>query len=796
MAHITLAGVLLDPTGEFSVGDKVRFTHQSTTGNTIKSAVSVLKVPPNGGYSVNLEYGLVLVEYNDYRLGQYRKLGVATVNATNTATSIPELLNALVPVSSAELIQFQTIQSNCVAAQNAATASAAAALVSQNAAAASAATLDLINDLSQAWIFDTVGGALGYKQSTIVFPIGKTIHLNDRGADFNVIAGTGTANTFNIIASTSVNQSIDLLKNEYGSFTPKQCGAIGDGVTDDTAVFVILESLFSSYSIAVGEFLLSNITIERELRFSRGGSIKSRTADVLISGQIIAGDYKIFDTGQDFYASLPASFIVDPFIRCTGQERVMVDWFGNGRVQDKDLIKSVPNATKFIGQAFRAATGKYIAFGANTFIGETTNQNVGLATGSYNLEEMVRWSIVDSGNTYKTSGTGIIGNGIASSFLVASELKFNFGQPVVQITNFTGQVNQFKDFKVEVFAPQEGANRFLGEFAAVLWFSSGDSMQINNVWAAGSQVGVDNAEGFLRNGVGIQFYSVVDVQGSNVFSENNLYNYGVYSAIVSISNMVSFGSKEAAVIFGLPAENFTYPQGFANSMLNMTNGDLHNCRNDCILSIEAGGNPHMSGFRANGTAEGGGVALGRYFASCINSGALKGEISGFNINDFTTGILKATGSASFGNDTDIFDMRSGQIAGLTTTTTTNRPGVISTSQSTILNHHINFGNIAINICNPQIIEGSGNVHIHDISLHSFRGMSDSGLDRQLFQWRGGSLRIQDISRVDNNTQQIAQYGYNATGNAKVDILTSEMENTTRQVGGSGATTMPDIVPFV
>jgi hypothetical protein len=229
MAHITLAGVLLDPTGEFSVGDKVRFTHQSTTGNTMKSAVSVLKVPPNGAYSINLEYGLVLVEYNDYRLGQYRNLGVATVNATNTATSIPELLNAVVPVSSAELIQFQAIQSNCVAAQNAASVSAAAALVSQNAAAASAATLDLINDLSQAYIFDTVAA---YQASTTAFPIGKTIHLNDRGADFTIISGqSGTGSV--TIPNALISQSITLIVT-----TPLKISAVGaapdNGVTDNS----------------------------------------------------------------------------------------------------------------------------------------------------------------------------------------------------------------------------------------------------------------------------------------------------------------------------------------------------------------------------------------------------------------------------------------------------------------------------------------------------------------------------------------------------------------------------------
>jgi hypothetical protein len=125
MAHITLAGVLLDPTGEFAVGDKVRFIHQSSTGETIQSAVSVLTVPPNGAYSINLEYGLVMVQYNDYRRGQYLNLGIATVNATNTATSIPELLNALVPVSDPKLVEFQAILADAVtakvAAENAAT---------------------------------------------------------------------------------------------------------------------------------------------------------------------------------------------------------------------------------------------------------------------------------------------------------------------------------------------------------------------------------------------------------------------------------------------------------------------------------------------------------------------------------------------------------------------------------------------------------------------------------------------------------------------------------------------------
>ena len=120
MAFITLSGTLLDPNGDLAVGDQIRFTHKSTTGETVQSAVSLITVNPAGTYSLPLQYGLVLVEYRDVRTQQFKNLGVATVNQDNPATSIPELLNALVPVSSAELIEFQAILADCVTAQTAA----------------------------------------------------------------------------------------------------------------------------------------------------------------------------------------------------------------------------------------------------------------------------------------------------------------------------------------------------------------------------------------------------------------------------------------------------------------------------------------------------------------------------------------------------------------------------------------------------------------------------------------------------------------------------------------------------
>jgi len=42
MASITLSGVLRDPTNEFAYKNKIRFTHVTTTGQTIKGFRSEL----------------------------------------------------------------------------------------------------------------------------------------------------------------------------------------------------------------------------------------------------------------------------------------------------------------------------------------------------------------------------------------------------------------------------------------------------------------------------------------------------------------------------------------------------------------------------------------------------------------------------------------------------------------------------------------------------------------------------------------------------------------------------------
>ena len=100
------------------------------------------------------------------------------------------------------------------------------------------------DDVSVAYEFPTVAA---YKASTIVFPVGKIINLLDRDASFTVIAGTGTATGYKIIASDQVSQSIDLIIGAQADI--RQFGAVGDGVTDDT--LAIQSALDASLNILI-----------------------------------------------------------------------------------------------------------------------------------------------------------------------------------------------------------------------------------------------------------------------------------------------------------------------------------------------------------------------------------------------------------------------------------------------------------------------------------------------------------------------------------------------------------------
>lgn len=118
-----------------------------------------------------------------------------------------------------------------------------------------------------------------YKDASSEFKVGAIIYIKDRAAKFEVINGTGTANDLNIIASTSVNQSISMIRD---NIKLSQHGIVGNEVDVVSKITTLLnqarsifipvlfdvELLISSSIIIGGEFqdiqILENITTTSE----------------------------------------------------------------------------------------------------------------------------------------------------------------------------------------------------------------------------------------------------------------------------------------------------------------------------------------------------------------------------------------------------------------------------------------------------------------------------------------------------------------------------------------------------
>jgi len=113
MASITLSGTLLDPVGFFAIGDKIRFTHETNTGKVVKSSITEITIPTSGSYLIELQYGMVRVDYQDIKSSTYTRIGSVTVNQDSTATTIPELLLSTVPPTDEQLLEFQELLQDC-----------------------------------------------------------------------------------------------------------------------------------------------------------------------------------------------------------------------------------------------------------------------------------------------------------------------------------------------------------------------------------------------------------------------------------------------------------------------------------------------------------------------------------------------------------------------------------------------------------------------------------------------------------------------------------------------------------
>ncbi len=125
MASLNLTGILRDPTGEFSYKNQIRFTHSTTTGQTLAGFQSIELIEVDGAYDINVEYGNVLIETWDYLKRTWLSHGELTINSETPATDLPTLLGITTPVTDPDLLVIQLLVAEAAESADEAAISAA-----------------------------------------------------------------------------------------------------------------------------------------------------------------------------------------------------------------------------------------------------------------------------------------------------------------------------------------------------------------------------------------------------------------------------------------------------------------------------------------------------------------------------------------------------------------------------------------------------------------------------------------------------------------------------------------------
>ena len=184
MASVNLTGTLTNPEGEPDEGAIVKFTLLTTTGTTVSSSKSQLEVPQDGLYDIDIVYGNLRVDYINED-GSTRFVSIVTVNGDTTATSLPELLNASVPPTDSQLLEFQAILAACIAAQAASETAETGAVAAKDIAVA----VSIIQYQTFAEL-EAISETVDYKQFTVAERANAAYTLQPLG--YSALAGDAT----------------------------------------------------------------------------------------------------------------------------------------------------------------------------------------------------------------------------------------------------------------------------------------------------------------------------------------------------------------------------------------------------------------------------------------------------------------------------------------------------------------------------------------------------------------------------------------------------------------------------
>ncbi|EBM6935675.1 hypothetical protein D3Q75_21480 [Salmonella enterica] len=535
---------------------------------------------------------------------------------------------------------------------------------------------------------------------------------------------------------------------------------IADGINNDAvginALLPVLSDLQRELILVPGVYLINDdITIDIPVTFQPGAIIKPRNgAQVTFNAEIMAGNYHIFDTEDDFYASPVAA----PSVKIA-KGGVKPEWFGAKTVSSYDEISTSINCSHAFMKAWRATTGEYTANVTSSYRqSEYMHSYIELSAGKYRMDKEVFLGHTDFTPTtvrYNKNGGGVIGKGAGLSVLVFTDSEYA-GNAFFSAVDMSGDMHEFRSFKCTFYCPSKvGDERYESKVGAMMLFSTIDSLTTTDIWASGAKFVVPDPSGFGRGGVGVQFDSVVDHYFSNILVEHCAHGCAFSSSISTGVNVKGFRNTLSDLSFGnmIPA----WPDIISQNTKNIIS----------IYGVESKSNfnsPITFGTNDNNVSINGVVVDGRYESSSnvvtkliitfATGGGCSGNISGC-VDNVLYGLINDGGSSQAGRPggTLHLDFVVNNVTG--STSSENAVVVLDkTDSSVIMNLSINGTTF------PAIINRTS-------QLKSYLNISNMNLTSPVSGFRpiiskGGNILMISINITDTTTATDIAYVENST----------------------------------